>query len=70
MSFIAKFFLEQNLIVCAPIISSSIMLYSVPLDVEIPQISFVLHNLGIFEDYKQFYFVEIAFICGLADVSL
>lgn len=46
------------------------MLYSVPSDVEIPQISFVLHNLDIFEDYKQFYFVEIAFIYGLAGVSL
>ena len=45
------------------------MLYSVPFDVDkIPQIFFVLDNLDIFEDYKSF--VEIAFFCGLADVSL
>lgn len=45
------------------------MLYSVLFDVDIiPQIFFVLDNLDIFEDYKRF--VEIAFVCGLADVSL
>lgn len=31
---------------------------------------FVLHDLYIFKDYKQFYFVELSFACGSADVSL
>lgn len=47
------------------------MLHSVFFDLEIiPLVFFVLHNLYIFEEYKQFYFVEISFIFGLTDLSV